>query len=181
VGRTITKAVALILAGGVLGALVIMFALPKRPQVAVVAGAHYSADALRSRSTPTPTAIPALTPAPQASPAVLGSSVTATTQRQHSVSPSSGNATPPTRATAPVCNQALKQSQQELYQANVGSENVRHDRAIEDIENEASERGVLYSGYVEQATNQEDQQHQLNLSALQARYNASLASINCGS
>lgn len=98
-------------------------------------------------------------------------------------SPSTASAKPSpapaqTQPQAPVVDrsayiaacEAAKESQTQLYNANVNAENTRHLTNRSNIESDYRSRGLGFSGLMQDALNKEDQRHQAALAKLQADY-----------
>lgn len=86
--------------------------------------------------------------------------------------------TQPATTTAPAVDrsayiaacEAAKESQTQLYNANVNAENTRHQTNRSNIESDYRSRGLGYSGLMQEALSKEDQRHQTALASLTASY-----------
>lgn len=81
----------------------------------------------------------------------------------------------PDRSQIIAACEALKQSQAELYSANVASENSKHQTLISNTRSEYQQRGLGHSGLLQQALNNEDQRWQSVLAQIEVKHQQVMA------
>lgn len=97
-------------------------------------------------------------------------------------------ATPPTPTTSSqgstqtqvaTCNEAMKASYMNLYNAQIAAENTRWDNQQDAIRSDAQRRGIGFSGIVQEQIDAARPAHEANLAAIETSYMQNLSSINC--
>lgn len=91
------------------------------------------------------------------------------------------SATRPTQSQPKVasCNQAVKESYKNLYDSQINAEKADWSQRVNRWGNEASARGMAFSGYVQGKINDNKPAHDLRLVQIKATYQSNLANINC--
>lgn len=77
------------------------------------------------------------------------------------------------------CNESMKASYTNLYNSQVSAENANWGNRVNQWGDEASARGMAFSGYVQDKINQNKPAHDASLASINNNYQSNLASINC--
>lgn len=77
------------------------------------------------------------------------------------------------------CPDYLKQSFTDVYNANIGAENINYQSNKQSISEYWNSKGLLYSGSAQAALAAEDQRHQNALTSIESSYQQQLGSHHC--
>lgn len=78
-----------------------------------------------------------------------------------------------------TCDESAKASYTSLYNSQKSAENAQWASRVNGFSNEATRRGMSFSGYVQDQINQHKPAHDARLASIDATYQANLSSINC--
>lgn len=79
----------------------------------------------------------------------------------------------------PSCNESMKVSYKNLYDAQVTGENTRWSNQISGFSAEAARRGMSFSGYVQSQIDIYKPAHDASLAGFESQYQSNLANIYC--
>lgn len=77
------------------------------------------------------------------------------------------------------CNESMKASYTSLYNSQISAENASWSNRVNQWGNEASARGMSFSGYVQDKINQNKPAHDARIASINSNYQSNLSSVSC--